>query len=151
MDVIDNLGAVFTDALAEIIATATSIHIGCVSSKTDADFLELTGAMSLCSKRGGILFISADKSDIRALCSFMIGVPESEVSDADTEDALCEFVNMTAGNAKLRLSNPDYMFTLSSPFVVKGKNITIVTKNKTRVISTLLGNGNVSLKLIFVC
>ena len=151
MDVIDNLGAVFTDALAEIIATATGVHIGGVPVETDAGFFELTGAMSLCSKKGGILFISAAKPDIRALCSCMIGVPESEVSEADIEDALCEFVNMTAGNAKLRLSNPDYMFSLSSPFIIKGKNIAIITKNRTRVISRVLGNGDVSVKLTFVC
>jgi len=151
MDVIEDIGAVFTDALAETVATATGVYIGCIPDKTDAGFFELTGAMSLCSKKGGILFISAKKSDIRALCSRMIGVPETEVIESDIEDALCEFVNMTAGNAKLRLSNPDYMFNLSSPFIIKGKDISIVTKRKTRVISRVLGNGTATVKLTFIC
>jgi len=151
MDVTEDIGVIFSDALAETVATVTGAHIGCLPDKPDEGFFELTGAMSLCSKKGGILFISAKKSDIRVLCSCMIGVPETEVTDADTKDALCEFVNMTAGNAKLRLSNLDYMFSLSSPFIIKGRDITIVTKRRTRVISRVLGNGSLALKLTFVC
>ncbi|MCL2514275.1 MAG: chemotaxis protein CheX [Oscillospiraceae bacterium] len=151
MDFIDSLGVIFSDALAEIIATATGVYIDCIPPEIDSGFEELTGVMGLCGKKGGILFISAKKPDIRTLCSCMIGAPESEVTEADIEDALCEFVNMTAGNAKLRISNPDYMFNLSSPFIIRSKDISIAAKNRTRVISKLLGNGDISVKLTFVC
>ena len=151
MDIFDTLGMIFSDALAEVVATATSVHLSCVSSEKDIGFEEITGAMSLCSKKGGILFISAKESNMRTLCSYMIGVPEAEVTNEDIEDALCEFVNMTAGSAKLRLPDPDYMFTLSSPFVIKGSDMTIATKNKINVISRILENEKISVKLKFVC
>ena len=138
-----NLGLIFSEALAEVIATVTSIYLQCELSDEDTGFEDITGVMSLCSKKGGILFISAKESDIRVLCSCMTGIPEVEVTNEDIEDALCEFVNMTAGSTKLRLSDPDYMFSLSSPFVIKGKDITIATKSKTHVISSVRKRGNI--------
>jgi len=151
MNAIDNLDVIFPDALAEAIATVTGIHLQCSPSEEDTGFEEITGVMSLSSKKGGILFVSAKESDIRVLCSCMIGVPEEEVTIGDIEDALCEFVNMTAGSAKIRLSDPDFVFTLSSPFIIRGKDISIATKSKTRVISRVLENGEISVKLKFVC
>jgi len=152
MNTTDNLGNVFSNALMEAIATTTSVHLDDVSSETgDACFFELTGVMSLCSKKGGILFITAKESDMRTLCSYMTGISLEEVTKEDAEDTLCEFVNMTAGSVKLRLSDPDYMFTLSTPFVIKGKDIAVATKSKTHVISIILGNGEISVKLLFIC
>jgi len=151
VDTIDNLGVIFSETLAEVIATVTSIYLHSVPSEEDAGFEEITGVMSLCSKKSGILFISAKEPDIRVLCSRMIGVPETDVTKEDIEDTLCEFVNMTAGNAKIRLSDPDYMFTLSPPFILEGKDMNIVTKSKTHVISIALGNGEISVKLKFIC
>jgi len=148
---IDDLSVIFSDALAEVVATVTGVDLQCVLSEEDDGFEEITGVMSLCSKKGGILFISAKEPDIRVLCSYMIGVPQEKVTGGDIEDALCEFVNMTAGSAKLRLSDPDYMITLSSPFVIKGKDVTIATKTKTHVISRTLRNEEISLKLKFIC
>ena len=152
MNTIDNLGNVFSNALKEAIATTTSIHLDHVSSETgDARFYELTGGMSLCSKRGGMLFITATESDMRVLCSYMTGIAAEEVTKEDAEDTLCEFVNMTAGSAKLRLSDPDYMFNLSTSFIIKGKDIAVAAKRKTNVISIILGNGELSVKLLFIC
>jgi len=151
VDDYDSLGVIFSEALAEVLASVTSVYLQCVSEEEDSGFEEITGVMALCSKKSGILFVSAKEQDIRALCSFMIGVPKEEVTKEDIEDALCEFVNMTAGSAKIRLSDPDYIFTLTSPFVIHGKDITIATKHRTHVISRVLGNGEISVKLKFVC
>jgi len=151
VDAVHDLGLIFSDALAEVIATVTGVYLQCKPPEEDTGFEEITGVMSLCSKKGGILFVSAKESDIRVLCANMTGVSEAEVTKEDIEDALCEFVNMTAGSTKLRLSDPDHMFTLSSPFIIKGKDITIATKSKTHVISSVLGNGEVSVRLKFVC
>jgi len=151
MDAIDNLSVIFTDALVEVISTVTSVHLQCMQSDDDAGFEELTGVMSLYSKKGGTLFITAKEPVIRTLCSSMTGIPEEEVTGEDIEDTLCEFVNMTAGSAKLRISDPDYIFTLSLPFIVKGKNVTIDSKRKAHMFSAILTNGEISLKLKFVC
>jgi len=152
MKTIENLGNVFSSALMEAIATTTSVHLDGVSSEAgDACFYELTGVMSLCSKKGGILFITAKESDIRILCSYMTGISLEEVTKEDAEDTLCEFVNMTAGSAKLRLSDPDYMFTLSTPFIIKGQNMTVATKSKTHVISRVLWSGEISVNLTIIC
>ena len=146
----DNLGDIFSDALAEAVATVAGVCLERVPIKDDEGLGELTGAMSLCGKKGGILFVSANESAVRFLCSCMTGVAEDEVSRSDVEDALCEFVNMTAGSAKLRISEPDYYFNLSTPFVIRGKDITIMTKNKAKVITRVLGNGELKLWLRFV-
>ena len=151
MDAIDNLRVVFTDALAEVISTVTSVHLQCVPADEDAGLEELTGVMSLYSKKGGTLFITAKEPSIRILCSNMTGIPEEEVTGEDIEDTLCEFVNMTAGSAKLRISDPDYIFTLSLPFIVKGKDVTIDSKRKSHVFSEVLENGEISIRLRFVC
>ena len=151
MDAEETLGVVFSDALAEVIATVTSVYLQCAPSDDDAGLDDITGVMSLSSKKGGILFITANEADIRELCSCMTGAAVEELTEKDVEDTLCEFVNMTAGNAKLRLSDPDYMFTLSTPFVIKGKDMSIAAKSRTTVISRAFGNGEISLKLKFVC
>jgi len=151
VDAIDNLRIIFTDALAEVIRTVTSVHLKCVPADEDACFEELTGVMSLYSKKGGTLFVTAKEPAIRTLCSNMTGIPEEEVTVDDIEDTLCEFVNMTAGSAKLRISDPDYIFTLSLPFIVKGKDVTIDSKRKSHVFSEVLENGEISLRLRFVC
>jgi len=53
---------------------------------------------------------------------------------------------MTAGSAKLRLSDPDYMFSLLQPFVIRGNDVSIVTKKITRVESGTLTDGKISIR-----
>ena len=150
MDIDVKLGSVFSDALSEVIATVSSVYLEALSSKDDS-FKEMIGVMNLNGKKSGMLFVSANESDMRVLCSCMIGVPPAGVTKDDMEDALCEFVNMTAGNAKLRLSDTEYVYQLPSPFIIKGKNITIVAKRKMHMISKALGNGEISVnfKVVF--
>ena len=77
----------------------------------------------------------------------MTGLPENEITGTDVGDAVCEVANMTAGGAKLRLSGGDYAFTLSSPCVITGKEMSIGVKNKAPFASVTLGDGEISVRL----
>ena len=143
----EQLGFVFADALAEIVSTTSGFSLDVSSPEDSAGFYEMIGIMSLGGKNHGMLFISAEESAMRVLCSFMTGVSEDEVTKDDIDDALCELVNMTAGSAKLRFNNTEHMFTLSPPFVISGKNMSFTTKKRVFVISRVLGDGKISLKL----
>ena len=143
----DELGPVFADVLTEVVSTMSGFSLNVLSSERDAGFDERIGMMNLNGEKSGMLFISAGEADMRILCSFIIGVPKDEVTKDDIDDALCELVNMTAGNAKLRLSGTDYTFNLSPPFIISGKNMSIVTKKRTSVVSRVLGDGEISVKL----
>ena len=143
----DQLGFIFAGALTEVISTTSGFSLEVSSTEDDAGFDEMIGIMSLNGNNPGMLFISAKESAVRVLCSFITGVSQDEVTKDDIDDALCELVNMTAGNAKLRFNNAEQMFTLSPPFVISGKNMSFITKKKIRVISRVLRNGEISVKL----
>ena len=151
MDVVEKLGSVFSSVLMEIVSTISGFSLEIFSAKdlsiNENEFDEMTGVMALSGKKSSLLFISAKEDDMRKLCSYMIGVSEEEVSKEDIEDSLCELVNMTAGSAKLRLSGSDFVFNLSSPFLLKGNNMNIKGKNKTRIISQVLRNEEISVSL----
>ena len=146
----DELGSIFTGALTEVVSKISGFSLDASETAKDESFNEITGVMSLNCKRGGVIFISADEPDMRILCSSMIGVSEDEVTREDILDALCEIVNMTAGNAKVQLHETEHMFTLSTPFILSGNNMTIVSKKRSTVISRVLGNGKLSVKLKIV-
>ena len=151
MDNIDSkLGSIFSDVLAEIIFTVSGFSLELLSNDKDNDFDEMTGVMSLNGKKNGILFISVKETDMRRLCSFILGVDDNNVTNEDVEDALCELVNMTAGSSKLRLSGSDYVFNLSSPFLLKSQSMNITGKKKTRIISRRIGNEEISLRIKIV-
>ena len=115
------------------------------------DFVgDFVGAMNLNSKKSGMLFISADERDMRVFCSYMIGVAVDDVTMEDITDVLCELVNMTAGNAKALLSDSDYMYSLSSPFALCGNDLSLIFKKRANVISKVLGNGDISIRLRIV-
>ena len=151
MRTIDELGVIFADALAEVVGTMTGAQLVCLPQEDDAGLFDISGAMFLRGETGGMLFISANEPDIRILCSGMIGVAKEEATQQDIEDALCEFVNMTAGNVKLRLSDPEHAFTLSSPFIIRGRDVSVAVKNKKHAVTRIAGDGEVYLKLKFVC
>jgi CheY-specific phosphatase CheX len=150
--VADTIGAVFTDALAEIIRTVSGFTLEIKETEADSKFYGMTGMMSLNSKNQGMLFISAGEASMRVLCSFMTGVPANEVTAGDMQDALCELVNMTAGNVKIRISEEDYMFTLVPPFIISGEKMELVTKRRVRVISSTLSDSpdNILIRLKIV-
>jgi len=145
-------GCVFAVALGEIIATVSGFALEIHDTEDDNKFDGMTGVMSLNSKNQGTLFISAGEAGMRILCSFMMGIAEEQVTGDDMQDALCELVNMTAGNVKLRVTDEDYMFTLMPPFILTGENMTLVTKKRVRVISKALSDaaGGISIKIKIV-
>jgi len=147
MDMDHSLGLVFSDSLIEVISTVSGTALEILSQDKDNGFDDITGMMSLSGNKPGTLFVSANNNDVRMLCSYMIGVPPEEVAQNDIYDTLCEIVNMTAGSVKLRLSDTDYAFSLSQPFVLKGDGMSIIAKDKTHIISRTFGNGRISVKL----
>jgi len=147
MEMFDDLNLVYSEALTEVIATVTGIHLNTESRENDSGFDDVTGVMILKGKKSGLLSVSAKTADVIVLCSNIIGVPEKDVTDDDIDDTMCELVNMTAGSAKQRLSDSEYFFNLTQPFVIKGKDVTIVTKSITNVVACTLGNGDISVKI----
>ena len=145
---LNDLGSIFAEALVEVISKTSSFSLRASMAEQDADFYGITGVMSLNSKKSGMIFISVEEADMKAVCSYMIGVKEDELTREDILDALCELVNMTAGNAKARIYDADYMFALSSPFIITGSGMSIISKKRSTVISkTLSGDGDISIKL----
>jgi CheY-specific phosphatase CheX len=144
---IDDLGSVFADALIEVISKSSGFSLCLLSAERDDILDEITGVMGLNGNKHSTIFISANEAAISTLCSFITGCPKEEITEQDIDDMICELVNMTAGNAKLRFCDSDYMFSLTSPFVIRGKSVVINTKKRTKVVSCLLGDGEISVKL----
>ena len=144
MGMLEELSLVYLEALTEVIATVTGIHLQPGSRESNKDFGDITGVMYLHGNKSGVLFVTANKDDVRMLCSRFIGVSPKEVLPDDMDDIMCEIVNMTAGNAKLRLGETDYMFSLLQPFVIKGKDVSIVTKSITHIEAGTLTDGEIS-------
>ena len=147
MNMLKKLGTIYSESLVEVISTVAGIHLQIECRKSDNKFDDITGVMILNAKENGILLVSAKAPDVRIICSKIIGIPPEEVTEDDMDDTMCELVNMTAGNAKLRLNGTDYMFTLSQPFVIKGKEVSIITKNITNIIASTVSDGEVTIKL----
>jgi len=147
MDIYGELGLIYTEALTNVVEKVSGVKLKVVFQDDDDGLEELTGVMSLNGKKSGVLLISANAADLRVLCSCFIGVSLSEVTMGDLEDTVCEFANMTAGNAKLSLSGTDYMFNLAPPFAFKGNNVSIIAKERTHLICRTLSDGVVSVKL----
>jgi len=142
----DELGLIYSEALQEVITRMSGINLQVKSQEKDSCFEEMTGLMILNGKKSGMLFVSAKKDDLVVLCSGIIGVKPAQVTDKDIEDTVCELVNMAAGNAKLRLSGTDFMSELTPPLAIKGRDMVIITKERTHVISGTLSNGEITVK-----
>jgi len=147
VDIEHELSDIFADVTIDVISTVSGFSLTVQSQEKDKRLEAITGFMNLNGKKGGTLFMSAKESDIRVLCSYMTGAPQAEITEDDIEDAVCELVNMIAGGVKLRLSDTDYMFNITQPFAITGENVSIVTKKRAHVISSTLGNEEISVKL----
>ena len=147
MDIYSELGLIYSEALTEVISKVTGVRLKLISSDDDGGFEEITGVMSLNGRKSGMLFVTASVADVRMLCSYFVGIPLSEVTENDIDDTICEFANMTAGNAKMSLNGTDYMFNLAQPFTVKGADMSIISKDRTHVISRTLSDENVTVKI----
>jgi CheY-specific phosphatase CheX len=146
----DELGLVFAEALADIVLKFSGVSLGAISSEPDDSFDGITGLMSLAGENGGTLMVSASEADMRALCSRMTASPIDEVTREETADALCELVNMTAGNAQLRLSGMGHAFTLTMPFALRGENMRLMVKKRAGVAYKFMSDGELSLRLKFM-
>ena len=144
---IDAIGAVFIEALIDVVAKISGFSLELLSTERDPDFFENISLMCLNRERGGIVFVSAGDSTMRKLSSFTEGVSQDDVAKEDIGDMLCELANMTAGNAKLKLNDTEYRYTLSSPFIISGSDMTISTKKRVNLICASVGNGDISLKI----
>jgi len=143
----EQIGDIFTEALAEVISTATGFSFDIQPALDQDSFDDIVGIMGLYGESRGMLFISMNEALMRVLCSYMIGVTLENISREDIEDALCELVNMTAGSAKRQLNGEDDAFTLSPPFVMRGQNLSVVHKHRVHVVARRLGNGGKSLMM----
>ena len=143
-------GYAFYDALMHVITTTTGICLEASPGESVTCFRDITGAMALNGIKSGLILLSANEPDLRVICSHMTGTPADNVTGEDIEDTLAELVNMTAGGAKLRLSDTEHVFSLSTPFVIRGDNTTLVSERKTIVMSQALSNGEISLVLTVV-
>jgi len=150
VDIDKQLGKVFSDAMLEILSVTAGFYHEVLSEESNNDFDEMVGLMHLKGKMLGLLFVSAKETDMKVLCSCMTGIPHDDLTRKDVEDALCELMNMTAGNAKLRLGNSEYVYDLTSPLLLCGENMSISTKKRTHVISRSIGNGKMSIKIKLV-
>jgi len=147
---IRKLGTIYLNALAEVISTTAALQLHVKSQDNDFSFNEIVGVMSLDGQKKGMLFVSAKAADVRLLCSNMIGAALADVTNDDIDDTMCELVNMTAGSAKVRLSETEYMFSLTQPFVIKGKDMSLVTKPSTDISTGILGSNDITVKLKIV-
>jgi CheY-specific phosphatase CheX len=146
----DELGLVFAEAISDIVLKFSGVSLNAISSEPDESFETITGVMSLAGERGGTLLISASEADMRVFCSRMTAVPIGKVTPEETEDALCELVNMTAGSAQQRLSGMGHAFTLTMPFVLRGENMRMRAKKRVEIVSKFMSDGELSLKLKFM-
>ena len=141
----EQIGIIFSDVLIEVISTTCGITLDVSPVDEEQRYGELIGLMSLTGKNHGMVFISSDEDTIRTLSAYMTGVSNEEVSKDDIYDTLCELVNMTAGNAKLRFNLSEDMYTLNSPFVISGKDISVIMKKRINSISRIISNNELSL------
>ncbi|MCL2805808.1 MAG: chemotaxis protein CheX [Treponema sp.] len=147
----EKLSYIFIDALTDVVSKMAGLSFNVLSEEADSAFDENTAVMSLGGasngKNHGMLFISAKEKDLRIIGSFMTGIPINEITENDIEDTLCELVNMTAGNAKLRTNSMEQIYTITPPFLLKADNLAIKTKKRINVISRILGNDEISVKI----
>jgi CheY-specific phosphatase CheX len=140
-----NFERAFTDAFLEVVLTSAGTSFQVLSSESDMSFAEITGVMNLNGDKQRILFISADTASVKTLFSRMTATPKDTITQDDIYDTLCELVNMTAGNAKLRLG--DERLILSAPFILRGENMMIIPKRKVRVLTWAIGDNDITFQL----
>ena len=150
MDINNDISSIISDALMDIITIVSGFSLEVLSEERDDEFYDMTGVMIIYGDINGVFFVSANEADMRLFCSYMTGVPIEDIKKEDYIDAMSEFANMTAGSAKLRLGNSEYIFTLSSPYILESKEMSISTKKKVSVLSTTFGKSDIKIKMKLV-
>ena len=139
-------GQIFVSAVSHVLRVSTGCSFSLQPDESSPRFSALTGVVCLNGKNKGMLFISLEENVLRHLTSRFTGAPEEEINEADQADVLCEIVNMTAGNAKLQLNETDFYFSFAPPFVIKAQDMTIMIKNRVRLDSFTLSDGDREIK-----
>jgi len=146
----DKIGYFFADALSEVIKTTSGFSFDISSPVSDSGLNEMTGIMCLYGNNPGMIILSASEEAVRMICAYMTGTPKNDVTSADADDTLCELINMTAGNVKSRINDEQQMYTLSTPFMIRGYSMKMLTKNRVTMITRVLKCDNLTLKLKIV-
>ncbi|MCL2628301.1 MAG: chemotaxis protein CheX [Oscillospiraceae bacterium] len=144
---LDKIATLFSDALVDVLTTATGLGFSIVSEESTIELDDLVSFLSLYGDNNGMLFISANEAVSRKLCASMTGGKDDEVSPDEIDDALCELANMTAGNAKLRFNAAGTLYTLSPLFILRGKDMSIQSKKRVSIVTRHLMCDNMSIKL----
>ena len=141
----DQIGEIFSNVLSDTITTTTGLSLEIIDE--DESFDELIGLITLNGNNHGMIIVSASYDTIRTLSAEMTGTLRNEVTLNDIYDTLCELVNITAGNAKLRFNIAEDIYVLSPPFIIHGKEMSIITKNRIDFISRTLKGDDLTIKL----
>jgi CheY-specific phosphatase CheX len=141
---------VYTDAFKEVIATLTGFELEEVPGGLENAFPGNCGMMRLGGDKYGILLISSDPKSLTVLCSYITGVPTGEITPEELDDTLGELVNLTAGGAKVRLNDTNYMLSIHTPITIRGDNISLSVKKRTQVLTSVLRNDEISVGLTLV-
>jgi len=144
---IEQVGFIFADALAEVISVASGMAFAVLPPEQCTEFDEVIGAMSLPGAKNGMFFISSSREAMREIASFMTGMSHEHIDEDDIHDTMCELVNVTGGNAALRIADPQYKFSASIPFALAGNDVSIVLKKNVQIVSKVLKNRDITLKI----
>lgn len=123
-------------------ATKMVLEIMCeennVTHEMLADFPEtvtgdIIGIMGLSNEISGTAVIAFPQNLAEKIISRMSGFEIEELSKADINDGVTEFLNMICGNAKALLSNTEFAFNLSVPTIFTSKEYKIGYHHDTMV------------------
>jgi chemotaxis protein CheX len=128
---VDLLGKYFVQALQDVTATMSGITItenG--DGKTNNNAGEISSVMLLVGEKNMLATISMPRETATILVSYMTGISAEKILSEELYDGVAELVNMVAGQAKAFISATPYRFQITSPFVIVGKDYSIVHKNR---------------------
>jgi len=89
---------------------------------------EICGTMMLGGNATVLITVSTDKDSAKTIVSYMTGIDVAELTDEEVVDGIAEIVNMLSGSCKTRNSEKNFEYTLTTPFVMVGDNLDILTK-----------------------
>lgn len=148
------LGKCLSNAVENVMSTMAGIAISETGGGTGemvSQCNQITGIMMLLGENNSMITISVDRQTALTIVSYMTGVEVSDLQDNELCDGVAEIVNMISGSAKAMLSESEYYFQITPPFVVVGGEHDIVHKsNVTRLFKRFsTGDGDIRLSLYF--
>lgn len=87
----------------------------------------VTGSVSLSGQANGVVYTAYSDGLAKYLSSTVLGC--SDPNDGDISDVVGEFTNMITGNLKSQLCDKGFPCSLSIPTVLRGGDISVVSKN----------------------